>query len=1071
MKITKLLSSSALVGATFVCALPAYAQVSGPAQVVVPPETGADAAEEKNDPAVRDADGSEAKGEAIVVTGTRIRLRNLESLEPTTTLDARALRERNFTNIADALNELPGNRGSVTPAGGQGFGQGTNFINNFGIGSNRTLTLVNGRRFVSSNVASIFTNAGAGTQVDLNVIPAILVDRIDTVSVGGAPVYGSDAIAGTINVILRNKYDGIEASATSGISEEGDNRNYNFSAIMGGNLFDNRLNLTFAISHDNLKGLVANQREFLRRSIGNVTNPTAAQAATFRNPGPGADGRLNPANGFNNSTTDLNSPNALARGINIPFLTRGGLITGTNLGGAGTNPLNPAVPFGVATSFGLQFDKNGNLIPFNQGVVFPGTSGTGGEGFRFEDFTQITSDLIRTTATGFITYKLTDNIDLFAEGTHFRSRADELIQQPTFNSSLFGGTSGATTFGVDNPFLTPQARAALVARGVTSFSVSRASDDLTDGSGFNKTRLNYGVGGMRGDFETLGRTINFEAYASYGKTRSRDFGQALNSQNFINAVNVTTNAAGQVVCTTAPTRPGGNGFAAPSGTPIADPNCVPLNILGEGRASQAALDYVVQNTVVTSEQEQFVANANISTTLFSLFGNDVGFSLGYEHRQEKASFQPDPFTVAGLGRSVPIGGLSGKYNLDEAFGEVVLPLVSPDNELSFLSSATLFGRGRYTDNSIVGSNFAYTVGGTIAPVRDIEFRGNYTKSFRSPAITELFLPVVNAFSTVGDLCQVNSRNLGPAPLTRARNCAAFIAAFPGTDFNTPDPASTATVASQSGGNIGLGNEKATSYTFGAIIRPRFIPRFAITADYINIRLNDPIANLTAAQVVSGCFDNENFDTTDVLNANAFCSRITRNRATGRVSNDPLVPGIRTGFVNGNVIRFSGIQGTIGYSVPLSGLGLPGDFSVSGDMLYVRRRVNDITGVAPVRIDGTLGDPEFAGQLRLRYVNRNYGINTTFNYTGEQLFSRLNRVQGQPAQGADAREIDQLNDFVIVNAGMFFDATDDFRLTFSVNNLFDRRGQKYFGELIPTSFLNSGGDQIGRRFAASARVRF
>ncbi len=1063
------LSTVSLTALLLGVASPAYAQVSGPPEVVVPPETGPDAQEEENDPAVRDADGTEAEGQAIVVTGTRIRLRNLESLEPTVTLDARALRERNFTNVADALNELPGNRGSVTPAGGQGFGQGTNFVNNFGIGSNRTLTLINGRRFVSSNVATIFTNAGAGTQVDLNIIPAILVDRIDTVSVGGAPVYGSDAIAGTINVILRNKYDGLEFSATSGISEEGDNRNYNLSGIAGGNFFDNRLNLTVAVSHDDLKGLVANDREFLQRNIGNVTNPTDAQAARFRNPGAGADGRLDSANGFNNSPTDLNSPLALARGINIPFLTRGGLITATNLGntGVGINPLNPAVPFGTnqPTTFGLQFDPSGNLVSFNQGVVFPGTSGTGGEGFRFSDFTQITSDLRRTTATAFLTYEVTDNIDLFVEGTHFRSRADELIQQPTFNSSLFGGgPSGATTFSVNSPFLTSQARAALVSRGVTSFSVSRASDDLSDGTGFNETRIYYGVGGMRGDFETIGRTINLEAYASYGLVRSLDFGEALNAQNFANAVNVTTNAAGQIVCTTAQTRPGG--FAAPGGfTPRADPNCVPLNILGEGRASQAALDYVIEDTVVTSEQQQFVANINAATTLFSLFGNDVGVSVGYEHREEQASFQPDEFTVAGRGRSVPIGGLAGKYNLDEGFGELVVPLVTPNNNLSFLSSATLFGRGRYTDNSIVGSNIAYTVGGTIAPVRDIEFRGNYTQSFRSPAITELFLPVVNAFNFVNDLCQVNSRNLGPAPATRLRNCTAFIAAFPGTDFTVPDPASTASVPSQSGGNIGLENEKATSYTFGAIIRPRFIPRLAITADYINIRLDDPIANLSAAQVVSGCFDNESFDTSDVLNANSFCSRIRRDPATGRVTNTPGA-NIRTGFVNGQVIRFSGIQGTFGYSMPLSGVGLPGEFSASGDMLYVRRRVNDITGVAPVRTDGTIGDPEFAGQLRLRYVNKNFGVNTTFNYTGEQLFSRQNREQGEPNQGRDARQFDQLDDFVIVNAGVFIDPTDDFRLTFSVNNLFNRQGQKFFGELIPASF----NDQIGRRYAVSARVR-
>lgn len=1065
MKFGFLLSSTALVGAVIAFPAVAHAQVGGPPEVVVPPQQGPDAEEEENEPAVRDADGSEAEGGTVTVTGTRIRLRNLESLEPTVTLDARALRERNFTNVADALNELPGIRGSVTPAGGQGFGQGANFANAFGLGSNRTLTLVNGRRFVTSNVASLFATASAGTQTDLNIIPAVLVDRIDNVSVGGAPLYGSDAISATINVILRTQYEGIELTATSGISDEGDNFNYNFSGIVGGNLFDDRLHLTFAASHDNLDGLVFNDREFLRRRVGNVTNPTAAQAAGFRNPGITADGRLNPNIGFNNSTSDLNSPLVLARGINIPFLTRGGLITSTNLTGAGTNPLNPAVPFGVATNFGLQFDPNGNLVPFNQGVVFPGTSGTGGEGFSFADFSQITSDLIRTTATGFITFEVNDNFELFLEGTHYRSRADELVQQPTFNSSLFGGLSGALTFSVNNPFLTDQARQALTSRGVTTFQVSRASADFADLTGFNKSRINYGVGGFRGDTTFLGRPINFEAYASYGKARSRDFGQDINAQNFINATNVTRTATGQIVCTTAQTRAGG--FAAPGGTPIADPNCVPLNLFGEGRASQAALDYIIEDFVTLAEQEQIVANANVGGTLFSLFGNDVGFNLGYEHREEKQAFTPSDFQQQGRGRSVAITALSGEYNLDEVFGEVAIPLVSPDNDLSFLNSLTLFGRGRYTDNSIVGTNFSYTAGGTIAPVRDIEFRGNITRSFRAPAITELFLPTVNAFSTVGDPCFVGNRNLGPVPATRARNCAAFIAAFPGTDFNTPDPASTATVPITSGGNIDLDNEEANSYTFGVIVRPRFIPRLALTVDYINIELTKPIANLSVAQIVSGCFDNENFDTTDVRNANEFCSRILRDPATGRVVNNPATPAVASGFVNGNEIRFSGIQGTFGYSIPLSGIGLPGEFTASGDLLYTRRRVVDITGVAPTRSDGVIGDPEFAGQLRLRYVTRDFGVNTTINFVGEQLFSRLNRTAGQPAQGADAREIDELDAFATVNAGVFFDPTDDFRLTLSVNNLFNRQGQEYFGELIPASF----NDLIGRRYAVSARVRF
>ncbi len=1010
---------------------------------------------------------------AIVVTGTRIRLPNLESIEPIATLDNRQLRERNFTNIADALNELPANRGSVTPQGGQGFGQGVNFVNNYGLGSNRTLTLINGRRFVSSNVATIFTNAASGTQVDLNVLPSILVDRIDTISVGGAPVYGSDAISGTINVILRSRYEGLEISALTGITEEGDNFNYNVSMIYGRNFLDNRLNITLVGSHDNVQGVVFNDREFLTRRIGGATNPSQAQANALRFPGitSANDGRLNTGIGFNNSTSDGNPGTVQIRNVNIPFLTRGGLITATNL--AAANPNNPAVIFGgPPTTNGLQFDANGNLVAFNQGIVFPGTSGSGGEGFTFADFSQITSDLRRVTLNGFVTFEIANDWELFAEGTYFRSRADELVQQPTFNSSLFGGLSGPVNFTIDNPFLTAQARAALVARGVTTFSVSRASADFADLTGFNKTRLYHFVGGVRGEFGLFGNRWNFEAYASHGNTRSRDFGQDLNAQNFINAVNVTRNAAGQIVCTTAPTRPGGL-FAAPGGTPIADPNCVPLDLFGEGRSSAAARDYIIEDFVTVSEQEQTVFNANISGPLWEIWAGPIGFSLGYEHREEEASFTPSQFQQLGRGRSVPITAVAGSYNLDEVFGEIQIPLASPENNFRFAHSAQIVGRGRYVDSTVNGGFFSFAVGGSYAPFRDIEFRGNYTRSFRAPGITDLFLPIVNTFATVPDLCQASQRNLGSVPAIRAANCAAFIAAFPGTDFNTPDPASTATVPAQSGGNPNLDNEEADSYTIGAIFRPSFIPRLAITADYVSITLTQPIANLTIAQIVSGCFDNEVFNTADVLNANAFCSRINRNPGTGRVVGDPQNPAVRSGFVNGQEIRFRGIQGTIGYSVPMTGLGLRGTLSIAGDMLHVRRRVVNITGVAPARSDGILGDPEWSGQLRLRYVERDFGVNTTITYYGEQLFSRFNREPGQPGQFLDAREIDKLNDFVIVSAGIFFDPAEDFRLTLSVTNLFNRQSQTYFGELLPAGFPAnaSGGDLLGRRFQASVRVRF
>ncbi|HEX8643502.1 MAG TPA: TonB-dependent receptor [Allosphingosinicella sp.] len=1039
-----------LVGIT-----PAFGQVSGPPETVVPAQAQEDALDEEpgtdDEPVARDADGSEAQGGTITVTGSRIRLPNLESFEPTTTLDSRQVRERNFQNVADALNELPGFRGSVTPAGAQGsFGQGVNFVNNYGLGSNRTLTLVNGRRFVSSNVASLFNQGSQGTQVDLNVIPTILLDRIDTVSTGGAPVYGSDAIAGTVNIILRSQYDGIEITGFTGITEEGDNFRFNVSGLAGWN-FGERANVTVAISHDDVEGVRLQQRDFLRYSVFPVTNPSAAQIPGLGRPAgttAANDGRVNPFIGFNNTTTDLTPGAVLISRRQIGFLTRGGLISA---GGSAANT--------------LQFDSEGNLVPFNQGICFPGIDCQGGEGLNLQEFGQITTDLRRTIANVFFTFDVTDNVELFLEGTHFRSRADELLQQPTFNSSLFGGTSAALTFDRNNPFVTPQARAQLQARNVQTFQVSRGSGDLADLTGFNETTIYRFVGGLRGDFSLFGRDMNWEVYGNWGQTNSTDFGQDVNAQNFINAVNVTTNAQGQIVCTTAPTRLVGatlTGFAAPGGTPIADPNCVPLNLLGENRSSQAARDYVIEDTITRSRQEQTVYSANLGGTLFDIWGGAVGFNIGYEHRDEFARFQPNSFQTEGRGRSAAVAPLQGRYNLDEVFGEILLPLVSPETGLSFIQSAQVFGRGRYVHNTVNGGFFAYAFGGSIAPIEDIEFRGNFTRSFRSPAITELFLPISPGFNFVNDLCSPANIGGGPAPAIRTRNCNAFLAKFPGA---TPLQAASASVPSLSGGNPTLDNEQANSWTAGVIVRPRFLPGFSATADYVSITLNDPIANLTSAQIVAGCFDNPDFNLDDPANGNTFCSRIRRD-ANGQVPADPANPAVTTGFVNGESIKFRGIQGTVNYSLPIDRWGMNGTFTVGGDMLYVRSRVVNITGVAPARSDGIIGDPEWSGQLRLRYVEDTWGTNTTINYIGEQLFSRTNRAIG-PSSGPDAREIDELDDYVLVNSSIWFDPTENFRMTLGVNNIFNRQYQRYFDSYIPQSLS----DNLGRRFTASARVRF
>jgi outer membrane receptor protein involved in Fe transport len=992
---------------------------------------------------VSDDDEAKSEDNYIIVTGSRLRLPNLSGFEPTVTVTSDYIEGRNLTNIADALNEIPGFRGSVTPAGAQaGFGQGVNFINSFGLGSNRNLTLLNGRRVVSSNVVTVFGNAAPGTQVDLNVIPTILVDRIDRVAIGGAPVYGSDAIAGTVNIILKKRFSGLQARLTTGLTEQGDNFRYTAEAAGGINLYDGRANITGAVSVENVKGVLGNARSFFRANLGNLNNPTAAQAASFGPAGRASvdDGRINPNIGFNQSTTDGFPGSVLVRNVTIPSLSRNGVLA------SGSQAYN------------FQFGPGSTLVPYARGTIFnaaiPGAAAraSGGDGFTFNDYIQIASQTRRLTANLFFTYDVSDNIRYFSEAMFFKGHGDELVQQPTFNSTLFTGVSGALQFDANNPFLSAQARALLASNGYTRFTLSRANLDLADPTGFSDNSLYRIVSGVDGNFKIGGRDFNFEVSGTVGRNDFSDFSQGINQQNFVNAVSVAS-VGGQIVCTTTPTVNPVTGA-----TPIADPNCVPLNLFGEGAASQAALDYVIEDVSAKSRLDQLVINANIGGSLFDLFSNPVAFNVGYEHREEKASFKPDDFQRFGRGRAVAISPTSGKYNLDEVFGELLLPIITPGNE-SFFSRLEGFARGRYVDNTVNGGFFSWSAGGAFAPISDIEFRGNYTKSFRAPAITELFAPQTNAFSNVADLCSVANRNAGPVPATRLANCTAFLAVFPGA---TPLAAAGATVPSITGGNPNLGNEEASSYTFGVILRPRFIKGLSLAVDYLDIEISNPIQSLTVPTIVSACFDNPDFNTADPANGNAFCSQIRRD-ANGQVPADAANPAVRTGFVNGKKIFFSGIQAVLDYSTKLDGIGIKGTLDLGGDLLFLKHRLLDITGVAPLRSDGLLGDPSFQGQARIRYFQDDFGITTNVNYVGQQLAATTNRG---PSPN-DTREFDKYAPFVTIDSSIYFNTADKYRLTFAVTNLTNRVGQDYFGFIIPASI----NDTLGRRFTVSVSKRF
>ncbi|HEY0596867.1 TonB-dependent receptor, partial [Sphingopyxis sp.] len=345
--------------------------------------------------------GSETTGEDIIVTGSRIRRPGYDTLEATVVTDAEEFRRRGYTNVIDALNDTPGFVPSEVNTIGsdqRSLTAGQNFADFFGLGSRRTLTLVNGRRFVSSNTIS---GAGGSTtpggQVDLNLIPAGLIERVETIAIGGAPVYGADAISGTVNVILRDDFEGVELTGQVGLTEKGDAPSYTLRGLAGTNFAGGRGNIALGVEYNRQDGLLKSART----------------GRTYMLPDPDGD----PA------------PNQYARDLVYDYMTDGGLPFTTSLGRIVDAQGTP-----------LQF-SNGQLVPYIQGTQLSGPIFDGGDGFRFADHQSLLSPTERVIVSGLGHFDISSSVTLFAEGSYARSTGYELSElsvavSPIFNTVL-----------------------------------------------------------------------------------------------------------------------------------------------------------------------------------------------------------------------------------------------------------------------------------------------------------------------------------------------------------------------------------------------------------------------------------------------------------------------------------------------------------------------------------------------------------------------------------------------------------------------------------------------------------
>ena len=1013
--------SRSCLAASLLCALAAQAPASA-APADVPP--------------AKPASVTELDRVQVTLTGTRIPRAGFDTLEPAQVISRESLDENNITNLADAMARTPSFGMGASAYGEQtSYGAGVSFASRFGLGSNRLLTLVNGRRYVSSNPPTMFGPGGPGTQVDLNVIPTNLIQRVENISIGGAPTYGSDAISGVSNVILRDRFEGVEVEMGYGLSERGDGQRTNASSLFGTGFGDGRGHFVLSLSYDGQEGVPQSDRRFYREGYSLQPNPSAAAIARYQ-PGrvAAADGRVDGSIPFNNGSSDGVPGQLYIHDRRLQAMTWGGvaLPSGAKYIADTSGRLRG---FGSGADQYLQFDPQGQLVGYDPGKNFGTSSASGGQGLTLWEAGQIVSDLDRKTAYLTGHFDFNDHVSGFWEASAYNASAREIRGQSIYNAAGFGqaaldgsgDTSGLLAIPASHPLLTAQARQTLQAMGVDQFQLSRASRDVVVGTARTETNIWRVVGGLRGYFDIGERAFNWETSGVYGRGDFTYLGQGLVQQNFINALNVVRSGNGSVVCNS----------NAPGTT--FDAACVPLDIFGEGRASRQALDYVTTPTRATSALEQTVFNANLTGDIVELPGGMMSFNAGYEFRREQGRFSPSVHERQGLGRSVAIAPSAGKVQSNEFFGEIFAPLVNAGAEIPGLHRLDLTAKLRRVDNSINGGFNAYTYGFQYEPLPGVQLRANKTRSFRSPSLVELYTNQ-SAFYFVDEPCQAANITSGPRPANRAANCSTFFAGYPAVDpgsFQGPG----ASIPGTRVGSTDLRNEQADSWTAGLVLQPDWAPGLRMAVDYYSIDLTDMIGAIDADDILSGCFDAAS------MANNAYCGMVKRDPASA------IARSVSTTYLNGPYINFRGWTAEATYRLDLDALGWGRgrlDLGLYGYFPRVWEKAA-APGVPAVDYANTRSGESRQYQWTAQYGVGAWSLGTVATYT-----------PGRPVEpniGVESRDYRWMDGYLNVDANVGYRFNERWKVNLAVENLTDDIG--------PFPFVE---DAMGRRYMLTATMK-
>jgi iron complex outermembrane recepter protein len=767
------------------------------------------------------AEAAAAPLQEVVVTGSRLKTPNETAISPISTVSAADITQTGLTRVEDVLNNLPmvfAGMNSTTSNGADG----TANVNLRGLGPQRTLVLVDGRRLGPGSAT------GGRNFSDINEIPAALIERIDILTGGASSVYGADAVAGVVNFVLNTHFEGVQVNAgyhfqqhnnsDSSIESIVSARNYALppsevntgfgkyaSIVMGSNFADNKGNATAYVTYDNQGAALQKSFDYSACNLGPATATTLVCGGS--------------------STS------------------RGGSFRAYN--SSGPRLYNYTVD-----------PSTGAWRPF-----------TGGDQYNFapENYYQVPNE--RWTMGAFVNYELNPHLTAYMEVMYARNTSQaQIAESGDFGQPSFIPCNDPLLTGAEQSFICSPANLAAqgnltenvpgigVVPGALLYILRRNVEGGPRIATFD-TESAHQVIGLRGD---ISDAWTFDVYAQHSAVdESNGNENYVDNTRIINSLNVV---------------PGPNGPTCLSVLTGSDPKCVPWNIWAPGGVTPAATQYLSIPLLFEGTVTEYVVDGSVNGDLgkygvqLPTASSGLQVNIGAEYRSEATNFLPDVATELGNagGSGGPIPPISGNFHVGEAFTELRMPLVTDHPGAEDLS---LEGGYRYSNYTEGFTTNTYKIGLEWAPVKDVRLRGSYQRAVRAPNIGELFTPPAVGLDGSTDNCAANlaagqafnpaAPNPGAKLTTGYTYAQCALSGVTAAEFGNISPNPANQYNGLLGGVPTLVPEVADTYSLGFVLTPRAVPNLSISVDYFNIKIKEVIGPIGGDVILNNCLNGVN----------------------------------------------------------------------------------------------------------------------------------------------------------------------------------------------------------------------